>query len=84
MARDPLEVLVGTGTLYAAPLGEAFPTDPTTAVAGNWEDVGYSDEGWSFVADRTFEDVEVAEEADDLFQQVGFCSANVGSAKTGC
>lgn len=66
MARDPLEVLVGTGTLYAAPLGEAFPTDPTTAVAGNWEDVGYSDEGWSFVADRTFEDVEVAEEVDPL------------------
>ena len=66
MARDPLEVLVGTGTMYLAPQGEAFPTNPATAVAGNFEDVGYSEEGWAFVADRTFENVDVAEEVDPL------------------
>ncbi|RKZ86131.1 MAG: hypothetical protein DRQ39_06145 [Gammaproteobacteria bacterium] len=66
MARDALEVLVGTGTLYMAPLGEAFPTDPSVTPAGNWEDIGYSEEGWKFVVDRTFEDVVVAEEVDAL------------------
>jgi hypothetical protein len=66
MARDALEVLVGTGTIYIAPVGEAFPTNPATAVAGNWEDPGYSTEGWTFAVDRTFEDVLVAEEVDPL------------------
>lgn len=66
MARNALEVLVGTGTLYVAPLGEAFPTTPATAVAGNWADIGYSENGWSFAVDRTFEDIEVAEEVDPL------------------
>jgi hypothetical protein len=66
MARDPLEVLVGTGTLYVAPQGEAYPATPATAVAGNWEDIGYSESGWTFAVDRTFEDIEVAEEVDRL------------------
>lgn len=66
MARDPLEVLVGVGTLYIAPQGEAFPANPATAPAGNWEDVGYSEEGWIFAIDRTFEDKVVAEEVDPL------------------
>lgn len=66
MARDALEVLVGTGTLYVAPQGEAFPANPATTPAGNWEDIGYSEEGWTFAVDRTFEDIIVAEEVDPL------------------
>ena len=66
MARDALEVLVGTGTLYIAPVGTAYPTDPTDTPAAAWIDPGYSDGGWAFIVDRTFEDVEVAEEVDPL------------------
>lgn len=67
MARTKTEVLVGAGTLYTAPVGEAFPADPQTAVAGQWEDIGYSEDGWAFAADFTVEDVVVAEEVDPLF-----------------
>lgn len=66
MARDVLEVLVGTGTLYIAPQGEAYPANPTVAPTGNWEDPGYSSEGWTFGIDRTFEDILAAEEVDRL------------------
>ncbi len=66
MARDVLEVLVGTGTLLIAPVGEAFPANPTTAAAGNWDDPGYSIDGWTFVVDRTYEDVVVAELIDPI------------------
>lgn len=66
MARDSLEVLVGTGTLYLAPIGTAFPANPTVTPSAPLEDVGYSEEGWTFVADRTLENVEVAEEVDPL------------------
>lgn len=66
MARTSDEVLVGTGTLYTAAVGTAFPADPSTAPAGAWLDIGYSEEGWTFAIDRTFEDVEVAEEVDPV------------------
>lgn len=66
MARDVTEVLVGPGTLYTAPLGEAFPANPTTAPAGNWVEIGYSEDGWTVEADKTLEDVLVAEEVDPI------------------
>lgn len=66
MARDSNEVLIGTGTLYTAPVGTAFPADPSVAPSGTWIDVGFSEEGWSFNVERDIEDVEVAEEIDPL------------------
>lgn len=66
MARTVDEIVVGPGTLYTAPLGEAFPTNPATAPAGNWAEIGYSENGWSIEADKTFEDVFVAEEIDPV------------------
>jgi hypothetical protein len=57
---------VGTGTLFTAPLGEAF-VDVDATPAGNWVEIGYSSEGWAFGADFTFEDVPVAEEVDPIF-----------------
>ena len=65
MTRARNEVLVGTGALYAAPVGEAFP-DVDVPPAGNWLDIGYSDGGWAFAGDFTFEDVNVAEEVDPI------------------
>jgi hypothetical protein len=66
MARNTLEVLIGTGTLYVAPEGTVFPADPEEAPSGTWRDVGYSEEGWSFNVERDVEDVEVAEEIDPI------------------
>jgi len=66
MPRTVDEILIGPGYLYTAPLGEAFPTDPSTAVAGNWVEIGYSEDGWAVEADKTFEDVFVAEEVDPI------------------
>lgn len=66
MARNTLEVLIGTGTLYVAEEGTAFPADPLEAPSGSWRDVGYSEEGWTFNVERDTEDVEVAEEIDPI------------------
>lgn len=63
------EVLIGTGTLYTDDLDgtpAVFPANPTTAPAAGWTDVGYSEEGWTAEVDKTFADVEVAEEVDPI------------------
>ena len=71
MARDATAVVIGTGALYQAAEGTAFPTPPV----GNLDEstpptgfvgVGYSESGWAFEVDRTFEDINVAEEADPV------------------
>lgn len=65
-ARNVDQVLVGTGQLYHAPTGEAVPANGETAPAGNWEDVGYSDEGGAFAWEQERQEVEVAEEIDPI------------------
>lgn len=63
------EVLIGTGTLYIDELDgseAAFPLNPTIAPAVGWRDVGYSEEGWTAEVDKTFANVEVAEEVDPI------------------
>lgn len=66
MAREPLAVKLGAGFLYTAPLGTAFPLHPLEAPGVAWEDIGYSESGWVFKVDRTFEKVNVHEEVDML------------------
>lgn len=62
MAKNTAEILVGPGTLYVADYGEAFPTNAETAVAGNWVDVGYTEDGVSLGYSADYSDIEVAEE----------------------
>lgn len=75
MARSVVDVLIGTGALfYATSSGthSVFPSPPegsidgTTVPTGFTDDIGYSEEGWAFQVDRTFEDVLVAEENDPI------------------
>lgn len=66
MAKNTEEVLIGTGTLYVAPLGTAMPADPSVSPNVAFVDVGYSEEGWALTVERDVEDVEVAEEIDPL------------------
>ena len=73
------EVIVGTGVLYVAAIGNdgnasgdyvAFPTDDGANAwadpASHWLDVGYSEDGWTLEMDKTFEDIMVAEEIDPI------------------
>ena len=66
MAQSVDDVLIGTGDLYVAAKGTAFPSDPSTTPASDWVHVGYSEDGWTFEIDRTFEDIMVAEEIDPI------------------
>jgi hypothetical protein len=63
---NPAAVRVGPGKLLIAPLETAEPADLATAWDSDWVEVGYTDEGSTFVFDQTFEDVNVAEEYDPV------------------
>jgi hypothetical protein len=69
------EVLIGTGVLYykdRTTSSLVFPNDSTgawenpTTLSVAWEEVGYSEDGWTLEVDKTFEDVMVAEEVDPI------------------
>ena len=68
MAKSISEVMLGTGVLYIGDEATAFPADPTaTPSSSDWDDIGYSENGWTLDYDKTFEDVMVAEEIDPIF-----------------
>ena len=68
MAKSISEVMLGTGVLYIGDEATAFPADPTATPSGSdWDDIGYSENGWTLDYDKTFEDVMVAEEIDPIF-----------------
>ena len=72
------EVLIGTGVLYLkdrTTSSLAFPGDDSgnagafespTGMTVAWEEVGYSEDGWTLEMDKTFEDIMVAEEVDPI------------------
>ena len=73
------EVIVGTGVLYVAAIANdgntsgdyvAFPggdgSGAWASPAAGWVDVGYSEDGWTLEMDKTFEDIMVAEEIDQI------------------
>ena len=69
------EVLIGTGVLYykdRTTSSLAFPGDSSgnwvnpTGMSVAWDEVGYSEDGWTLEVDKTFEDVMVAEELDPI------------------
>ena len=73
MAQSISEVILGTGNLFVASetdinSGDAtFPTNPATAPSASyWDNIGYSEGGFSLEYDKTFEDVMVAEEIDPI------------------
>jgi hypothetical protein len=68
MAKSISEVMLGTGVLYIGDETTVFPADPsTTPSSSDWDDIGYSENGWTLDYDKTFEDVMVAEEIDPIF-----------------
>lgn len=75
MARNENEVLLGPGYFYVAPATAATPEPaPTfnenmeldTDPAGNWDDVGYSEDGWSMIGSNEFSFWTPAELADPI------------------
>ena len=73
MAQSITEVVLGTGNLFVASetdvnAGTAtFPSTPAdTPSASYWDNIGYSEGGFSLEYDKTFEDILVAEEVDPI------------------
>lgn len=61
-AFNPNHVVVGPGTLYAAPLGTTEPTAITGAWPAGWTSLGYTDTGSDFDFKPTMQPLEVEEE----------------------
>lgn len=75
MARNEAEVLLGPGYMYVAPATtttpEAAPTfdenmEIDTDPGGNWDDVGYSEDGWAMLGSSEFSFWTPAELADPI------------------
>ncbi len=63
---DPDNISIGPGRLWIAPLGTSEPTNGSSALDAAFVAVGYTEEGSSFTFDRSFEDIEVAEELEPV------------------
>lgn len=59
---NPLNVDLGPGRLYFAPVGTTEPTNCSTAMPSAWNALGYTEDGTSIDFEITSEAVEVAEE----------------------
>lgn len=75
MARNENEVLLGPGYFYIAPATATVPEPEVTFTSaltlsddpgGNWQDVGYSEDGWSLVGSNEFSFWTPAELADPI------------------
>src|SRR3546814_14218097 len=80
---DPTAVRIGPGILKSAPLGSTEPTDLATAWDAAFIDLGYTEEGSSFVFENTFEDVMVAEELEpvEILQKPRQITVNFAAAE---
>lgn len=80
---NPVNVRVGPGKLYIAPLDAEEPDDLVTDWDEDFEMIGYTAEGSNFVFDNTFEDVNVAEELEPvaILQTARQITVNFASAE---
>jgi hypothetical protein len=63
----PAAVRVGPGLIYIAPVGTNAPTAGTgIPESAGWVPIGYTEEGHTFSAEISYEDIEVAEELDPI------------------
>jgi hypothetical protein len=63
---NPLNVDLGPGRLYVAPIDTADPTSPSAALPSAWVAIGYTEDGTSIETNITSQAVEVAEELDPI------------------
>lgn len=63
---NPDEVLLGAGTLYAAPIGTTEPSDASSALPSAWREIGWTEDGSTLNYEITTADVEVEEEFDPV------------------
>lgn len=65
MAKDVKRVLVGVGTLYAAPAGTAAPSH-FEAPSSPWSDVGYTQDGVTMESEDREQQIEVDQAAEPV------------------
>jgi hypothetical protein len=63
---NPVNVRIGPGKLYWAPIGTPVPSDLATAWDTDWVQLGYTHEGSTFSIAADFQDVTVAEEYEPI------------------
>ena len=64
--KSTAEVTLDVGVLYAAPIGTAEPTAATSTLDTAWREVGYTEDGSSFVTEVSAQDVMVEELLDPV------------------
>lgn len=72
MPATPMQAVnlnLGAGTLYSAPVGSTEPIDNAAAWAAAWIKVGYTSEGHTFNYELTTEDIYVAEEIEPVLAE---------------
>lgn len=63
---NPLNVKLGPGRIYYAPIGTAEPTLGSASLPSQWQAVGYTEAGSELQINQDTADVEVAEELDPI------------------
>ena len=61
MALDPVNILIGVGRMYVAPLGTTFPI-VTATPAAPWADLGETQDGVTVTPDQEIEEISVDQE----------------------
>lgn len=61
-ALASVEILTGVGTLWVAPLGTAFPADPSTTPGAGWVDLGETQDGVTITYDEDVTEIEIDQE----------------------
>lgn len=64
--KSTAEVTLDVGILYAAPIGTAEPASATATLDAAWREVGYTEDGSSFVTEVSSQDVMVEELLDPV------------------
>lgn len=80
MAGKANQLSFGVGWLFAAPLGTAGPTDCTTDLVAPWQCLGYTDGGFTFSYEYSFEGIEVDQEVGEMDHAVTSASGSLSGS----
>ena len=77
MSKSAAAVKIGPGHLYVAAVGASYPDQTTTPPSNTWEDLGYSEDGFTFEIEHTVEELRVAQSIDPVDVKVSDRSVRI-------